>query len=57
MTTYRGMDKLTWCMELRKEYYLAIKSNETMPLEITTLGEVTQKEKDKYYMILLTCGI
>ena len=26
-------------------------------LEIITLNEVSQKEKDKYYMISLTCGI
>ena len=46
------------------EYYSAIKKNEIMPfaatwidLEITILSEVSQKEKDKYHMILLTCGI
>ena len=26
-------------------------------LEIVILSEVTQKEKDKYHMISLTCGI
>ena len=43
------------------EYYLAIK-NALMPfaatwmeLEIIILGEVSQKEKDKYYMISLIC--
>ena len=45
------------------EYYSAIKMNEIMPfaaiwmqLEIITLSEVSQKEKDKYRMIALTCG-
>ena len=45
------------------EYY-SIKRNEIMPfaatwmdLEIITLSEVTQKEKDKYHMISLICGI
>ena len=40
------------------EYYSAIKKNEIMPfrerwmdLEIITLSEVSQKEKDKYRMI------
>ena len=46
------------------EYYSAIKKNEVMPfaatwmdLEITLLSEVSQKEKDKYRMISLMCGI
>ena len=46
------------------EYYSAIKKNEIMPfaatwmqLEILTLSEVSQKEKDKYHMKLLICGI
>ena len=46
------------------EYYSAIKKNEIMPsattwidLEIITLSEVNQKEKDKYHMISLICGI
>ena len=46
------------------EYYSAIKKNEIMPsaatwmdLEIIMLNEVSQTEKDKYYMILLICGI
>ena len=45
-------------------YYLAIKKNEIMPfavpwmdLEITVLSELSKKDKDKYYMILLICGI
>ena len=46
------------------EYYSAIKKNEIMPfagtwmdLEIIILSEVIQKEKDKYHMISLVCGI
>ena len=46
------------------EYYSVIKKNEIMlltatwmDLEIITLGEVNQKEKDKYLMILLIGGI
>ena len=46
------------------EYYSAIKKNEIMPfvaigmdLEMIILSEVTQKEKDKYHMISLICGI
>ena len=37
------------------EYYLAIKKNEILPFVI--LSEVSQTEKDKYYMISLICGI
>ena len=46
------------------EYYPAIKKNEIMPfaatwmdLEIAILSEISQREKDKYHMILLICGI
>ena len=46
------------------EYYSAIKKNEIIPfaatqmdLEIIILSEVNQKEKDKYCMISLLCGI
>ena len=46
------------------EYYSDVKKNEIMPfsatwidLEIVILTEVSQKEKDKYYMIPLICGI
>ena len=46
------------------EYYSAVKKNEIllfaatwMDLEIIILSEVSQKEKDKYYMISLICGI
>ena len=46
------------------EYYSAIKKSKIMPfaatwmqLEIIILSEVSQKEKDKYRMISLLCGI
>ena len=46
------------------EYYSAIKKKEMMPfavtwmqLEILILSEVSQKEKEKYRMISLICGI
>ena len=46
------------------ENYSAIKKNKTirfagtwMDLEIIILSEVSQKEKDKYHMTSLTCGI
>ena len=46
------------------EYYSAIKKNGIMPfaaiwmgLEIITLNEIKQKEKDKCHMISLICGI
>ena len=46
------------------EYYSAIKRNEIMLFAATwmdtyiiILSEITQKEKDKYHMISLTCGI
>ena len=46
------------------EYYSAVKKNEIMPfaatwmdLEIIILSEVSQKEKVKYHMISLICGI
>ena len=46
------------------EYYSAIKRNEIMScaatwmdIEIVILSEVSQREKDKYHMISLICGI
>ena len=46
------------------EYYSAIKKNKIMPfaatwidLEIIILSEVSQREKDKYYMISPIYGI
>ena len=46
------------------EYYSAVKKNEIIPFaatwmdpEMIVLSEVCQKEKDKYRMISLICGI
>ena len=46
------------------EYYSVIKKNEIMPfmatwmdLEIVILSEVSQIEREKYYMTSLKCGI
>ena len=41
------------------EYYFAIEKNEApwMDPEIILLSEMSQKEKDKYHMKSLTCGI
>ena len=52
------------CYMHTMEYYSAIKKNEIMPfaatwlqLEFIILSGVSQKEKDKCYMISLICGI
>ena len=48
------------------EYYSAIKKNEVIPFVATWMGldmillsqvSISQKEKDKYHMISLICGI
>ena len=46
------------------EYYSAIKRNETVPfaemrmgLETVIRSEVSQKEKNKYHIVALICGI
>ena len=46
------------------EYYSAIRKNEILPfatawmeLKCIMLNEISQSEKDKYHMVLLTCGI
>ena len=46
------------------DYYSAIKRNKILPfvttwmdLESIMLSEISQKEKDKYHMISLICGI
>ena len=55
--------KKIWYIYTMK-YYSAIKKNKIMTfvatwmkLEIIILSEVSQKEKDKYHMISLICGI
>ena len=60
MSIDKRMDKEDVVMD----HYPAIKKNEIIPfaavwidLEITMLSEINQKEKDKYHIILLTCGI
>ena len=52
------------CDTYTVEYLLSPKKNEIMPcaatwmqLEILILNEVSQKEKDKYHMVSLICGI
>ena len=46
------------------DHYMAVKKKEILPfatawmdLEIITLSEINQSEKDKYHMISLICGI
>ena len=58
------MDKEDVIYKYTMEYYSAIKMNEIMPfaatwmdLEMTILSEVSQKEKEKYHLISLICGI
>ena len=52
-----------WCI-YTMEYYSAIKKNKIIPLSATwieldtlILSEVSQKEKDRYHMVSLICGI
>ena len=49
--TYNGI-----LLSRKKERNYAICSN-LMDLEIIILNDVSQTEKDKYYMISLICGI
>ena len=58
------MDKEDVVYIYTMEYYSAIKKNEIMPfaatwmeLGIIIISEVSQKEKDKYHMKSLICGI
>ena len=51
-------------MHTHMEYYSAVRKNEIMPFaatwmdsEITVSIEVSQTEKDIYYMLSLLCGI
>ena len=55
--------KKMWCI-YTMEYYSTIKRNEIMPfaetwmdLEIVIQSKVSQKEKNKYHIITLICGI
>ena len=55
--------KKMWYIYTMK-YYSVIKKNKIMPfaatwmdLEMIILSEVSRKEKDKYHMISLICGI
>lgn len=41
----------------QKKGEIALLAATWMDLEITVLSEVNQKEKDKYHMISLVCGI
>ena len=63
MPTDRGVDKEDVVHIYTMEYYSAIKKSKIMSftvtwieLEIIILSEISQKEKDKYHMILLICG-
>ena len=56
--------KKMWCIYTNWNITQALKRNEIMPfaarwmdLEIIILSEVSQKEKDKYHIISLICGI
>ena len=64
MSINRGMYKEGVVDIYTMEYYSAIKRNEIVPfaetwmdLEIVIQSEVSQKEKNKYRIILLICGI
>ena len=59
MSIDKRMDKEDVVMD----HYPAIKKNEIIPfaavwidLEITMLSDIHQTEKDKYHIVLLTCG-
>ena len=64
MSIDRGVNKEDVVYIYPTQYYSAIKKNETMPfaatlmdLEMITLSEVSQTEKDKCHMTSLICGI
>ena len=59
----RQMDKEMW-YTYTMEYYSAIKRNEIesfvdtwMDLETVIQSEVSQKEKNKYHILMYICGI
>ena len=59
----RRVDKTLWNI-YTMEFCPAIKKKKILPfatvwmdLENIMLSEISQSEKDKYYMISLTCGI
>ena len=63
MSNDRWMNK-DYVVHIYSEILLIIKQNEMtscaaawMDLEIIMLNEVSQKEKDKYHVISLICGI
>ena len=63
MSISRGMDKEN-VVHIYNRILLSHSKNEIMPfaamwveLEIIILSKVSQKEKDKYYMVSLICGI
>ena len=47
--------KQVWCVYRYNEILLSHKKNERVLFAV--LCEVSQTEKDKYHMIVLTCGI
>ena len=63
MSISRGMDKEN-VVHIYNRILLSYSKNEIMPfaamwveLEIIILSKVSQKEKDKYYMVSLICGV
>ena len=61
-STDEGIKKM-WCTHTMN-HYSVIERDDIMPavatwrlLEVITLGEASQKAKDKCYMLLLICGI
>ena len=62
LSTDEGIKKMLYIYTM--QYHSAIKKKEIIPfaatwmdLETVILGEVSQKEKDKYHTMSLTCGI
>ena len=63
VSIHRWEDKQLWDIYMM-EYYLAKKKKKILPfatvwmdLENIMLSEISQLEKEKYYMISLICGI